>query len=124
MIYIKKEKVMTNCRECWDDGYLWTHPSGSEDDKPRFEKCDACGIFKDDNEAHAKAQSRQYYVVWWNGYNVNSDGCPHSSHIRHEDINESNGWHDEDVDEISSLSIGEKCNIDGPIERVTVFRWK
>ena len=35
---------MTNCRECWDDGYLWTHPSGGEDNKPRFEKCDACDL--------------------------------------------------------------------------------
>jgi len=115
---------MVNCRECWDDGYIWTHPSGSDFDKPRFEKCDACGIFKDDNEAQAKANSRSYYVVWWNGYNVNKDGKPHSSEIRHEDITENNGWHEEDIDEISSLSIGEKYNTGGPIEQVTLFRWK
>jgi len=118
---------MTNCRECWDDGYLWTHPSGSEDDKPRFEKCDACGILKDDNEAKAKAQSRQYFIVWWNGFNVNminGNNKPVSTELRHEDIDEKNGWHEEDIDEISGLTVGEKCNIDGPIERVTVYRWK
>ena len=44
--------------------------------------------------------------------------------IRHEDITENNGWHEEDIDEISSLSIGEKYNTGGPIEQVTLFRWK
>ena len=115
---------MTKCRECWDDGYIWTHPSGSDDDTPRFEKCDACDVLKDDNEAKAKASARSYYVVWWHGYTVNMDGKPHSSEIRHEDITLDNGWHDEDIEEISTLKIGERHTTGGPIEEVTVYRWK
>ena len=117
---------MTNCRECWDDGYIWTHPSGSEDDKPRFEKCDACGILKSDNEAQAKANSRSYFVVWWHGYCVNADAGdkPSTGEIMQDDMTMDNGWHEEDIEEINTLKIGDRHTTGGPIEEVTVYRWK
>jgi hypothetical protein len=115
---------MANCRECWDDGYIWTHPSGSDDDTPRFEKCDACDVLKDDNEAAAKASGRSYYCVWWHGYVTNENGKPTSSELRHEDITKDNGWDDDDIEEISTLQIGERHTTGGPIEEVTVYRWK
>ena len=117
---------MTNCRECWDDGYIWTHPSGSEDDKPRFEKCDACGILKSDSEAQAKAGNRKYFLVWWNGFQVNminGGSKPVSSELLHEDFNEDHGWHEEDIEEVSCLKIGEKYDTGGPIENVTIYRY-
>lgn len=118
---------MTKCRECYDDGYLWTHPSGSDYDKPRFEKCDACDILKDDKEAEAKANERSYFLVWWNGFVVNiinGNSKPVTSEIIHKDFNKDHGWDDEDIDEVSGLRVGEKYNTGGPIENVTVFRWK
>ena len=117
---------MTNCRECWDDGYIWTNPSGSEDDKPRFEKCDAWGILKSDNEAQAKASSRSYFVVWWHGYCVNADAGdkPSTGEIMQNDMTMDNGWHEEDIEEINTLKIGDRHTTGGPIEEVTVYRWK
>ena len=117
---------MTKCRECYDDGYLWTYPSGSDNDKARFEKCDACDILENDHAALAKANGRKYFLVWWCGFQVNiinNDSKPVSSEMLHEDMNESNGWHQEDIDEISGLAIGEKCDVDGPTERVTIYRY-
>ena len=118
---------MTKCRECYDDGYIWTHPSGSDNDKPRFEKCDACGILESDHAALAKANGRQYFLVWWNGFTcniINGVDKPFSSEMRHEDINANNGWHDDDIEEISTLGVGDKHETGGPIERITIYRWK
>ena len=115
---------MTKCRECYDDGYIWTTPSGSDDDTPRFEKCDACGILETDTDAKVKASSRRYFIVWWHGYVTNEDGKPTSSEIMQEDMTIDNGWSEEDIEKINSLLVTGKHTTGGPIEEVTVYRWK
>jgi len=115
---------MTKCRECYDEGYIWTTPSGSDDDTPRFEKCDACGILETDTDAKVKASSRRYFIVWWHGYVTNEDGKPTSSEIMQEDMTIDNGWSEEDIEKINSLLVTGKHTTGGPIEEVTVYRWK
>tara|TARA_R100000322_G_scaffold168456_1_gene138200 strand:- start:530 stop:877 length:348 start_codon:yes stop_codon:yes gene_type:complete len=115
---------MTKCRECYDDGYIWTNPSGSDDDRPRFEKCDCCGILKTDIDAKVKASSRRYFVVWWHGYVTNEDGKPTSTEIMQDDMTIDNGWSEEDIEKINSLLVTGRYTTGGPIEEVTVYRWK
>ena len=115
---------MTKCRECWDDGYIWTTPSGSDDDTPRFEKCDSCGILETDTAAKVKASSRRYFVVWWHGYVTNKDGKPTTSEIMQVDLTIDNGWSEEDLNKINELLVTGKYTTGGPIEEVTIYRWK
>ena len=115
---------MTKCRECYDDGYIWTNPSGSDNDTPRFEKCDACGILETDTAAKVKASSRRYYCVWWHGYVTNEDGKPTSTEIMQDDMTIDNGWSEEDIEKINSLLVTGRHTTGGPIEEVTVYRWK
>jgi len=117
---------MTKCRECYDDGYIWTTPSGSDDDTPRFEKCDCCGILETDTAAKVKASSRRYFVVWWHGYCVNADAGdkPSTGEIMQEDMTMDNGWSEEDIENINSLKVNGRHSTGGPIEEVTVYRWK
>lgn len=115
---------MWKCRVCYDEGYIWSHPSGSDDDKPRFEKCDACGILETDIAAKVKASSRRYYCVWWHGYVTNEDGKPTSSEIMQDDMTIDNGYSEEDLVEINSLKVGDRHTTGGPIEEVTIYRWK
>ena len=115
---------MTKCRECWDDGYIWTTPSGSDDDTPRFEKCDSCGILETDTAAKVKASSRRYFVVWWHGYVTNENGKPTTSEIMQDDMTIDNGWSEEDLNKINELLVTGKYTTGGPIEEVTIYRWK
>ena len=117
---------MWKCRVCYDEGYIWSHPSGSDDDKPRFEKCDACGILETDTAAKVKASSRSYFVVWWHGYCVNADAGnkPTTGEIMQDDMTIDNGYNEEDLVEINSLKVGDRHTIGGPIEEVTIYRWK
>ena len=115
---------MWKCRECNDEGYIWTTPSGSDDDTPRFEKCDSCGILETDIAAKVKASSRRYFVVWWHGYVTNEDGKPTTSEIMQDDMTIDNGWSEEDIEKINSLLVSGRYTTGGPIEEVTVYRWK
>ena len=118
---------MTKCRECYDEGYIWSHPSGSDDDKPRFEKCDACGILETDTAAKVKASSRRYFLVWWHGFQVNiinGGEKPVTSEIMQDDMNTDHGWSEEDVEKINTLKINGRFSTGGPLEEVTVYRWK
>jgi hypothetical protein len=115
---------MWKCRVCYDEGYIWSHPSGSDDDKPRFEKCDACGVLESDTAAKVKASSRSYFVVWWHGYVTNENGKPTTSEIMQDDMTIDNGYSEEDLVEINSLKVGDKYSTGGPIEEVTIYRWK
>lgn len=115
---------MWKCRVCYDEGYIWSHPSGSDDDKPRFEKCDACGILETDTAAKVKASSRSYFIVWWHGYVTNENGKPTTGEIMQDDMTIDNGYSEEDLVEINSLKVGDKYSTGGPIEEVTIYRWK
>mgnify|MGYP003149904216 FL=1 len=119
---------MTKCRECYDDGYIWCTPSGcnGDDNMPRFEKCDSCGVLESDFAAEIKAQKRRYFVVWWHGYCVNADAGdkPATGEIMQEDMTMENGWSEEDIENINTLKLCHRHSTGGPIEEVTVYRWK
>jgi len=116
---------MTKCRECWDDGYIYVARSIENYEKVfKFESCKACGILKDDNEAKIKASSRSYFVVWWHGYVTNENGKPTTSEIMQDDMTIDNGWSEEDIEKINSLLVTGRHTTGGPIEEVTVYRWK
>ena len=118
---------MWKCRVCYDEGYIWTSPSGIVDDKPRFEKCDACGILETDTAAKVKASSRRYFVVWWHGFQVNmitNGEKPFTSEIMQDDMTMDHGWSEEDIEKINSLKINGRISTGGPLEEVTIYRWK
>ena len=118
---------MAKCRECWDDGYIYVARSIENYQKVfKFENCKACGILETDTAAKVKASSRRYFVVWWHGYCVNADAGdkPTTGEIMQDDMTMDNGWSEEDIENINSLKLNGRHSTGGPIEEVTVYRWK
>lgn len=67
---------------------------------------------------------KQFAVIHWHGYQCNKDNKPVMSFAKHEDFTEDMGWHEEDLKEINDLHVNGKYDTGGPIEEVTVYRWK
>ena len=116
---------MAKCRECYDEGYIYVARSIENYEKVfKFESCKACGILKTDQDAKIKASSRRYFVVWWHGYVSNENGKPTTSEIMQDDMTIDNGWSEDDIEKINSLLVSGRYTTGGPIEEVTIYRWK
>ena len=53
----------------------------------------------------------------------NEDGKPSIQHVTEKDISEDNGFFDEDIKEIKDLSVGQKYDINGVLESMSVYRY-
>jgi hypothetical protein len=65
--------------------------------------------------------------VWWHGFQVNiinGGEKPVTSEIMQDDMNTDHGWSEEDIEEINTLKINGRFSTGGPLEEVTVYRWK
>ncbi len=66
---------------------------------------------------------KKYSFVFWCGYVSNEDGKPSIQHVTEKDISEDNGFFDEDIKEIKDLSVGQKHDINGVLESMSVYRY-
>lgn len=66
---------------------------------------------------------KKYSFVFWCGYVSNEDGKPSIQHVTEKDISEDNGFFDEDIKEIKDLSVGQKHDIHGILESMSVYRY-
>ena len=66
---------------------------------------------------------KKYSFVFWCGYVSNKEGKPSIQHVTEKDITEDNGFFDEDIKEIENLSVGQKHDIGGVLESMSVYRY-
>ena len=63
---------------------------------------------------------KKYSFVFWCGYVSNKEGKPSIQHVTEKDITKDNGFFDEDIKEIKYLSVGQKHDIHGVLESMSV----
>ena len=66
---------------------------------------------------------KKYSFVFWCGYVSNEEGKPSIQHVTEKDITKDNGFFDEDIKEIKDLSVGQKHDISGVLESMSVYRY-
>jgi hypothetical protein len=74
-------------------------------------------------EERKTSKMKKYSFIFWCGYVSNKDGKPSIQHVTEKEISEGYGFFDEDIKEIKDLSVGQKHDIHGILESMSVYRY-